>query len=158
MTPWLWANFLILAGGAGYLASKKGGPYFASRSAEIRKSIAESEKAKAEAEARAAAVNAKLANLEADIAAIRTTVREEQAHESERIQRETVAELARIQAHGEQEIEAAGKLARLDLRREAAKLALDLAEQKLRQRMNPQAQEALTRAFVEDLRQPISHQ
>lgn len=153
MTPWLWANFLLLAGGAGYLAAKKGGPFFNSRSEDIRKGIAESEKLKFEADARVSAVNAKLANLESEIASIRATIREEQAHENERIQRETATELERIQKRGEQEIEAAGKLARLDLRRHAAQLSLELAEQKLRHRMSPEMQDSLTRSFVNDLRE-----
>ncbi len=153
MTPWLWANFLILAGGISYLALKKGGPYFSSRSEDIRKGIAESEKLKSEADARVTAVNAKLASLESEIASVRSAILEEQAHENERIQRETASELERIQQRGEQEIAAAGKLARLDLRRHAARLSLELAEQKLRHRMNPEMQASITRSFVQELRE-----
>ncbi|MDQ2899162.1 MAG: hypothetical protein M3Y07_05095 [Acidobacteriota bacterium] len=153
MMAWLWANFLILAGGIGYLAVKKGGPYFILRSEDIRRGIAESEKLKSEADARVAAVSAKLATLDAEIASMRSAIREEQAQENERIQRETASELARIQQRGEQEIEAAGKLARLELRRHAAQLSLELAERKLRHRMNPEMQRSLTRSFVQDLRE-----
>ncbi|MGI8988352.1 MAG: hypothetical protein ACR2I2_02065 [Bryobacteraceae bacterium] len=151
MTVWLWVNFLILAGGIGYLAAKKGGPYFNSRSEDIREGIAESEKLKSEADARVAAVNAKLANLDGEIASIRSSIREEQAQEGERIQRETASELARIQERGEREIEAAGKTARLELRRYAAQLSLELAGQKLRHRMNPDLQDSLAAAFIQDL-------
>jgi F0F1-type ATP synthase membrane subunit b/b' len=38
---WKWANFLVLAGGIGYLIGKKGGPFFAARSVKIRKDIVE---------------------------------------------------------------------------------------------------------------------
>lgn len=152
MTPWLWANFLILAGGVGYLAAKKGGPYFESRSQDIRKGMADAEKLKADSDARVAAVNAKIANLHGEIESMRTNIRQEQAQEHERIERETAFELQRIQTHVQAEIEAAGKAARLELRRHAGQLAVELAERKLRARMNPQLQDALTQAFVEGLR------
>ena len=154
MTPWLWANFVILAGGAGYLAAKKGGPYFASRSQDIRKGMADAEKLTADSQARVAAVNAKIANLQTEIESIRVGIRQEQKQEHERIQRETTAEMHRIQTHVEYEMEAAGKAARLALRRHAAQLALELAEQKLRARMTPRMQDILTRSFVEELQHP----
>ena len=49
-------------------------------------------------------------------------------------------------------MEAAGKAARLELQAHAAKLALDLAEKKLRAGMTGEAQERFTRGFVESLR------
>ncbi|MDQ6698648.1 MAG: ATP synthase F0 subunit B [Acidobacteriota bacterium] len=153
MTPWLWANFFILAGGAGYLAAKKGGPYFASRSQDIRQGMADAEKVTADSQARVAAVNSKIANLQTEIESIRVSILQEQKQEHERIQRETAAEMQRIQTHAEYEMEAAGKAARLELRRHAAQLALELAERKLRARMTPQMQDVLTRSFVEGLKQ-----
>ena len=151
MTPWLWANFVILAGGAGYLAAKKGGPYFASRSQDIRKGMADAEKLTADSQARVAAVNAKIANLQTEIESIRVGIRQEQKQEHERLERETSAEMQRIRTHVQYEMEAAGKAARLALRQHAAQLALELAEQKLRARMTPQMQDVLTRSFVEGL-------
>ena len=58
------------------------------------------------------------------------------------------ADLAKIQLHAEQEIAAAGKQARLELKRYAAELALQLAEKKIAARMTPPAQEALVNSFV----------
>ena len=63
MTGWKWANFAILAAGIGYLWVKQVGPFYAARSAEIRKGIEEAQKLRADADARAAAMDAKLANL-----------------------------------------------------------------------------------------------
>ncbi len=151
MIGWKWANFAILAGALGYLAVKKGGPYFEARSQEIRAGIAEAEKSRAAADARAAEVNAKLVNLDTEILNIRKTLRAEQQHEADRLQRETAAELARVQAHALQEIEASGKAARMELRRYSAHLALELAEGKIRERITPQTQEELTRAFAREL-------
>lgn len=154
MAVWEWANFVVLAGGLGYLAVKMGGPYFAARSQGIRKGIADAEKLKAEADQRVAAVNAKMASLESEIQSIRETIRAEGARERERLQREGAAELARIASHVEQEFESMGKAARNALRKYSAELALNLAEQKIRSRMTPDVQDELARSFVQRLANP----
>lgn len=148
MDIWKWANFAILFGVLAFLAKKHGGPLLQARSAEIAAGLEAGEKAQAEAAARAASVEARLANLGNEVQAMRATAREEQQREAERIQRETQNELARIRRHAELEVESAGKLARLGVRREAARLALDLAEQKVRARMSPDVQAALLDGFI----------
>jgi len=151
---WAWANFAMLAGALGYLIVKKGRPWFAARSYAIRKEIAEAKEILAEAEARAAQIDRRLAGLEADIEALRQTARREQAAEAERIRRETAADLARIHEHGAREIDAAGKAARVELKRYAARLAVDLAEQKIRRQMTVDLQSALVANFVRGLDRP----
>jgi F-type H+-transporting ATPase subunit b len=148
---WAWANFAILAGALGYLIVKKGGPWFAERSFAIRKGIAEAEEIRRGAEASAAEVDRRLSGLETEINALRTNAQREQAAEGERIRQQTAADLARIQEHAAREIEAAGKSARLDLKRYAAQLAIDLAEQKIRRQMTPEVQAALVERFGRDL-------
>ena len=51
----------------------------------------------------------------------------------------------------EQEIAAAGKTARVELKQYAAELAVGLAEQKLKARMTPDTQDGLVRGFVRDI-------
>src|SRR5689334_25405242 len=68
---WKWANFIVLAGGIGYLIGKNGGPFFDSRTAQIRKEMVEAGAARQDAEARAAEVDRRLANLENEIAGLR---------------------------------------------------------------------------------------
>lgn len=154
LEPWKWVNFAILVGALGWLIGKNAGPFFASRSQEIRKGIADAERIRSEAEARAAAVDAQLANLAVEIEQMRKAARDEQIAEGERIRQRTAAELAKAQEHGEQEIAAAGKAARLELKRYAAQLALDLAAQKIQQRMNPENDDALVQDFVRELAHP----
>lgn len=153
---WAWANFAMLAAGLGYLVAKKGGPWFAARSVAIRKGIAEAEEIHAEAEARAADVDRRLAGLGAEIEALRSHARQEQAAEGERIRQQTAADLARIQEHAAREIDAAGKTARLQLKRYSAQLAMDLAEQKIRRQMTPGIQSALVENFVRDVDHPAA--
>jgi F-type H+-transporting ATPase subunit b len=148
---WKWANFAILAAILGYLISKNVGPMLVARSAEIREGLAAGEKAKAEADARAAAVNARLASLEKTIAGMQAEAREEREREAGRIRQDTQKEMVRLQRHAEMEIESSGKLARLELKSYAGKLALDLAEQKLRARMSPETETALLNRFLADV-------
>ena len=148
---WKWANFAVLAAGLGYLVAKNAGPFFSARSQQIRKDMVEAQEARRQAEGRAAEVDRRLANLESDIAALRSESQSEARSETERLARHTAAEIAKIQAHAEQEIVSAGKAARHDLKRFSAELAVQLAEHRIRSRMTPETQEALVRGFVRDL-------
>jgi len=153
---WKWANFVVLAGGLGYLIGKNAGPYFAGRSQQIRKDMHEAQEARRQSEARAAEVDRRLASLESEIAALRAESKNEAQVESERLTRHTAAEMAKIQSRAEQEIASAGKAARMELKRYTAHLAVSLAEQRLQARITPETQDALVRGFVRDL-EPASH-
>ena len=153
---WAWANFAILAGVLGYVISKKGGPWFASRSQSIRQGIAEAEDIRAKAEASAAEVDRRLASLETEIEKLRANARQEQAAEAERIRAQSAADLSRIRETATREIESASKGARLELKRYAAQLAVDLAEQKIRRQMTPQLQSTLVENFARDLEHPAA--
>jgi F-type H+-transporting ATPase subunit b len=145
---WGWANFVILAVGLGYLVKKYGGPYFAQRSLEIRRGLLEADTARAESEAKVADVDRRLANLQHEIEALRQGARQEGESEAERVRREAENEMAKIQAHVAEEIAAASKSARLELRRYSAELALHLAEQKIAARLTPETDDRLVMSFV----------
>ncbi len=151
---WMWANFVVLAGGLGYLIYKNAGPFYAGRSRKIRKDLIEAGDLRKEAEERVAEVERRLANLETEIESLRAESHREAATETDRLAVQTAAELAKIHARAEQEIAAAGRAARLDLKRYSAALAVDLAAQKIRGRMSAEAQDALVGSFVENLEQP----
>jgi F-type H+-transporting ATPase subunit b len=151
---WKWANFLLLAGILGWSIGKNAGPFFASRSKQIRKDMIEAEEVRKEAEAKAADVDHRLANLQTEIEALRQEAQQEQAGEEALVKAQTAAEIAKIKLHAEQEIAAAGKAARMELKRYAANLAVEVAEQKIRARITPDAQDALVRGFVRDLKAP----
>jgi F-type H+-transporting ATPase subunit b len=156
MLGWMWANFLLLTFGLGYLVYKNAGPFYAKRSRKIRKDMIEADDLRKEAEQRAAEIERRLANLEAEITALRAESQREAEAETERLANQTTAELAKIQFHAEQEIDAAGRAARMELRRYSAALAVDLAAQKIRGRMSPGNQDALVGRFIHNLEQPAS--
>jgi F0F1-type ATP synthase membrane subunit b/b' len=84
---------------------------------------------------------------------LRHDARLEAEAEGQRVQRDAVGEMAKIQAQLADEIAAAGKAATLELRRYTAELALGLAEQKIAARMSPEIQGRLVKGFVAQLAQ-----
>jgi F0F1-type ATP synthase membrane subunit b/b' len=151
MTGYLWANFFILALALGWLINKHGGPFLAARSEAIRQGITEGERSKAEAARRISEVDAKLATLGSEIDRLKNEMRREQMSEVERVRARNVTEIAHIEQQARLEVESAYKGARLQLEEHAGKLALELAESKIRSRMNPDAERKLTREFVGSL-------
>ncbi|MCU1335174.1 MAG: H+-transporting two-sector ATPase, subunit [Bryobacterales bacterium] len=148
---WKWANFAILAAGLGYLMAKNLPPVFTSRTKEIQKGISEAQQMKLDAERRAAEMDARLKALGADIERFRDQSAAEMQQEGDRIARETAAQLKKIEEHAAVEIESAGKTARRQLKEYAAELALGLAEERLRSRLDSATEAALVDDFVRDL-------
>jgi F-type H+-transporting ATPase subunit b len=151
MTGYLWANFFILVLALGWLIRKHGGPFLKARAEAIRQGITEAEQRKAEAAGRISEVEARLATLGSEIERLKKEMRREQAAEVERVRARNAAEIEHIHIQARQEVEAAFKGVRQQLEVHAGKLALDLAEAKIRARMNPEAQRKLTREFVDSL-------
>ena len=71
--------------------------------------------------------------------------------ESERVRRETEHHLQRIREQSVQEVALMTRGAKDGLRKYAAELAIGLAEQRIRSRMNPDTQERLVSGFLHDL-------
>jgi F0F1-type ATP synthase membrane subunit b/b' len=146
---WKWANFVLLVAGLGYLIAKTLPPLFKSRTEQ--KGIAEARAIKRDADKRAAEVTARTATLGADIERFRVEAKAEMQQEGERIRQETAAQIARLEHQAQQEIEMSGKIARRELKSFAAKLSLDLAEQRIRERLDAKTEQGLVDAFIQDL-------
>jgi F-type H+-transporting ATPase subunit b len=71
--------------------------------------------------------------------------------ESEGIRRDTEHHMQRIREQAAQEIALMTRGAKAELRKYAAELAIGLAEQRIRSRMNPATQEKLVSGFLHDL-------
>lgn len=153
---WKWANFAILAVGLGYLMAKHLPGVFSSRTKEIQKGISESQQMKQDAEKRSAEMDARLNSLGADIEKFRTQSAAEMQQEGERISRETAAQVKKIEQQAAVELESVGKTARRQLKEYAAELAMGLAEERLRGRMDSTAESALVDDFVRDLERQAS--
>ena len=144
-------NFGILAVGLFLIGRKAVPAMFRARTEEIQKDIAAAQQTKREADLRAAQMEARLKALGADIESFRQQAAEDMRHEGERLRQETVAQIQRIEEQAAQEIESAGKTARRELRQYAGELALRLAEERVRARLDANTEAALVEGFVAEL-------
>ncbi len=150
---WKWINFGILAALLAWQIGKHAPPFFATRLAEIRKDINEAKAVRDEANLRVAGIEKRLGNLDAELAALRDNAKQEMAAESVRIQDETKRLVEHSGEQAQQEIASMAKAAEMELRQEASRLALQLAETKLKTRMSPDANGSLVARFVTGLRE-----
>jgi F0F1-type ATP synthase membrane subunit b/b' len=148
---WKWANFAILAAGLVYLIGKHVPPLFRKQSDEIQSALAQAAKIKHEAALYAAGIEQRLANLQREIENLREGAHADMAAESGRIRVETERHVQRIREQSVQEIELMTRGAKAEIRKYAAELAIGLAEQRIRTRMNPAVQENLAGGFLHDL-------
>ncbi len=155
---WKWANFAILAALLGYMIAKNAGPFFRGRTEHIQKDMAESGRLRDEAEKRAKEMESRLAALGAEIEKLRSSLKTEFTAEGERIRQETERRLKRIQQQTEQEIGLIAKAATDELRATAARLAVDLAEARIRASMDKPTQSRLVNSFVSEVGGPETRQ
>ncbi len=148
-------NFVLLFGLLGYFLGKPATQFFQSRTEAIQKGMADAKIAREAADKRLDEIELKLSHLSADIGAMQAEAAKEDAAQAERMRRQTEEEGAKIHSGAESEIDTMTRAARLELKAYAAKLAVDLAEERLKSELNPQvhpaAQERLVNAYVQDL-------
>ena len=147
----LWVNFAILAGGLAWLIRKFGTPFLEARGAKIQRDLTDAAELRKKADAQAADVDKRLMNLDASLAEMRADSKKETDAQQRRIAEQTEGEIAKIRANVEQEIAAAGKAARAELKSFAAQLAIQLAEQKIQSRITPDVDDRLLKAFLRGL-------
>ena len=144
-------NFAILAAGIGYLLVKTLFPAFRTQQKQILDGMAQAERRATEAAAQAAEIDRRMAGLEQDVAALRGKARVEMESEAARFTRDTQVHLEKIEHSAEAEIQAIAKAARQELKQYSADLALDLAKQKIRSRLDDSGQAALVARFAAQL-------
>lgn len=146
-----WVHTGILAVGLGFLWVKLGAPAIKARGEGIRRELEEARKLKAESDARVAEIEKRLGNLSGEIEAFRTESKRLLELEADRVRTETEQLLTRVQNQTESEIASLTKAARDDVKAEAARLALQLAEQKISAGLSPEVHNSLVKDFVEDM-------
>jgi len=146
-----WINFAIVASVLLWLCLKKAPGFFGRRAEAITSAITKAGSAKAAAEAQLREAENKLANIQKEIAELRTVAERESAAETARIHALTQTDAQKIAAAANAEIEAAERAGRLELKALAAQLAVEGAESLLVQLLTPKAQESLISNFVKSL-------
>ena len=154
ITVFKWINFITVFGALGWLLRKPMREFFTGQRAAIQAAINEGREASRQAEQRMAEIEQRLARLDQDVEALRTEAAANAAAEQQRIREAARREADRILATAQAEIESTGRAARLELRAFAARLAINLAEQRIRQRLTPDTHSALFDGFVRGLVAP----
>jgi F0F1-type ATP synthase membrane subunit b/b' len=121
------------------------------RRTNVVKEIEEAQRIKREAEARAKQYQAKLANLEEELAATRSALHEAGAAERDRIVKDAEEKAARMQKDATFLLNQELKQMRLDLQREAVEMAVTAAERLLQERVTTEDQERLGEEFLRSL-------
>jgi len=145
-----WLNFAIVLGLLIY-GFGKAVPYFRRHAEEISEKIAEGTRAREAAEADRRAAQAKLAGIEAEVAALRVEAKRGAQAETERLRAQAKAEAEAIERSAQAEIAAAERASRMELKALAARLAVERAETVLRSQLTPETEAILFGNFVVEL-------
>lgn len=146
-----WINFAIVAIVVLWVFGKLLPPKFRVNAETISSAITKATAVKAEADRQLADAEARLANLEQEVAELRLAGQKEAAADALRIREMAKSDAEKISVAARAEIEAAERAARIELKTLAAKLAVDGAESLLAKQLTPQAQESLVNGFVKSL-------
>ncbi len=147
-----WIHFGLLLVLVVLLWRKFASPAIQARSVQINGELVEARRQKAESDSRVAAIESRLGNLETEIAAFRAESQKMIEAEGAKIRRETTDLTARVFVRGESEIASLTKAATAEVKAEAARQALRLAEQRIAHGVTPEVHSALINGFFDDLR------
>ena len=142
-------NFVLVAALLAVFLKSPMASFFRERTAGIQKSMEEARRASEEASRRLSEIEARLVKLDTEAAEMRAAADREAGKDEEAARAAAEQAKARIVQGAEQEIAAAARLARGELKSYAAELAVSLAETKIQ--MNPTTDRALVREFVDHL-------
>jgi F-type H+-transporting ATPase subunit b len=152
---WKLAAQLINFGLLAFILIRFGGPAVSkaltARHQQLKADLAAAGEAKAAAEKRLAVQEHRLASLEQEIAGIRAGIKQEAEAEKARLIELAEERAQRIQEETKFLLDQQVKQAEADLRREAARMAVDMAEQMVRRSFDASDQKRLVDGFVGDV-------
>jgi F-type H+-transporting ATPase subunit b len=145
-------NFLILAGGLGFLLRKPLGSFLAERGDAIREGLEEGRGALEASQSKLRQIEDKLGRLEEEIARFKAAATAEMEAERERLRSSAAEETDKIIQSARTQIEISARAAKLELKAYAAEEAVRLAEELVRRRLDDRGQHRLVTQFVEGLK------
>lgn len=144
-------NLAVLLGLLVYLARKPTQAFLTSRRAAVVEGLEEAQTMKAAAEAKYQEYQTRLANLDSELALIKTEIIASGEAERERIVEEAERKAARLRRETEFLIEQQLKQLRADLTKETVEAAMTAAEKVLRDRATDDDQQRLAKAYLTKL-------
>jgi len=142
-------NFVVIALLIFLLLKAKVPALFRDRTAAVQRQIEEARRASEEARRRLTEIEKRLARLDSEIASMQAAAEADARAEEQRIRGTAEEDKQKIVQGAEQEIAAAARLARSELKAYVAELAVSLAEKRIQ--VPPATDQELVRAFVDEL-------
>lgn len=146
-------NLLLLLGVLGWFTRKPLSRMLDQRAEKIRAELAESARVREEARQRHEALQARLDAFDQELLAVREEARERAAEDRERLVERARRTAEQIRQTTERDIRDEVHRARDQLRRDAVRLAVELAESTLREQVRTEDQRRLARQFLDSLEQ-----
>jgi len=144
-------NSLVLFGGLTFLLRKPLKAMLAKRTADVGESLRQAGTGRSEAEARAGTSKAKLAGLAAEVGQLKADADVETRRETERIARAAADEAERLKKFTRQELDEQVRRSVGELKAYAAARAAEVARERIRRRLTPEAQSALIDKSIDRL-------
>lgn len=148
---WKFFNLAIFVALMVYLLKKPLSGAFRAKRETIRAELIRAEEAKQAALSRLTETEAKIARQDAEAADISRKAEAEANVEKMRIAEQTEFEIRRMREQANAEVERVSKQARLSLRRFSAEESVRLAEEKIKQQINPEKDARLVKANIESI-------
>ncbi len=148
-------NFAVIALLIIFIWRAKLPTLFRSRTVSIQKGMEEARKASEDASRRLREIEQRLEKLDGEIAAMHAAAEADAAAEEERIRGAAEEDKRKVVDMAEQEIAAAARSARRELKAYAAELAVKMAERRIQ--VDAKTDQALVRSFVEQLCEPANN-
>ena len=144
-------NFLVLAGGLGFLLFKPLRAFLAQQGKNVATALSAAEEARLEAGRKYESARGKLADLDREAHALRDGAAEEAGRERQRIAGLAAAEAEKVKRMTAEEVELQRRAALKELRAHAAERLVSLAEERLRRSLTAEDQARLVDASIERL-------
>jgi F-type H+-transporting ATPase subunit b len=144
-------DFLVFIGLLVYFGRKPIAAMLDKRHADVAKEMEAAKALRDEAQAKYDEYTARISGLETELQLMLADVQKGTAVEVERIMAEAQAQVVRLTAEEQQRLEQESKRLRESLQREAATLAVQMAEQALRERLDAAGQQRLVERSLSEL-------
>ena len=144
-------NFALMAGLLAYFVTKPIRKGLKGRTAEIEKTLADAEAAKAAAEAKHKEYSDKLAKATEEIAGITAAIRREGELERDKIIAAAKDMADKIEREADNKAAGVVAKARIELREEASRLAVELAEDVLKKQVSADDQKRLVEEYMQKM-------
>ena len=148
-------NFSILVGVLVYFLRKPVGAYLKERTEMLKKSIDEAAATRASAAEKLLAIEARMDKISKEIAEMNRKMDAEAEEETRRMREVAQAEIGRLHAQVQFAAEQEVKNARLELRKEAAELSAQAAEEIISKTITKEDQERMVRENIDRIREIV---